>query len=82
MKRTILRFSCIAIAGVLTTNLRLVWATDPVCIVGAGPAGLTVANRLETKGYETVIFEKDLEVGGKCQSYYDEEYVYKYLHNL
>lgn len=45
---------------------------DPVCIVGAGPAGLTVANKLEAKGYETVIFEKNPEVGGKCQAYYDE----------
>jgi ribulose 1,5-bisphosphate synthetase/thiazole synthase len=48
---------------------------DPVCIVGAGPAGLTIANRLQTKGYATVIFEKDAEVGGKCQAYYDEQCV-------
>ncbi|KAJ7917281.1 FAD/NAD-P-binding domain-containing protein [Mycena leptocephala] len=47
--------------------------SDPVCIVGAGPAGLTIANRLQTKGYATVIFEKDAEVGGKCQAYYDEQ---------
>ncbi|KAJ7681404.1 FAD/NAD-P-binding domain-containing protein [Mycena rosella] len=46
---------------------------DPVCIVGAGPAGLTIANRLQAKGYDTVIFEKDAEVGGKCQAYYDEQ---------
>ncbi|KAF1995917.1 FAD/NAD(P)-binding domain-containing protein [Amniculicola lignicola CBS 123094] len=44
----------------------------PVCIIGAGPAGLTAANRLEEKGYKAVIFEKQPEVGGKCQSYYDE----------
>ncbi|KAF2435249.1 FAD/NAD(P)-binding domain-containing protein [Tothia fuscella] len=43
----------------------------PVCIVGAGPAGLTAANRLENKGYETVIFDKQAEVGGKCQAYYE-----------
>jgi flavin-dependent dehydrogenase len=48
---------------------------DPICIVGAGPAGLTVANRLQAKGIETVIFEKDPEVGGKCQSYYDDKWV-------
>jgi NADPH-dependent glutamate synthase beta subunit-like oxidoreductase len=47
-------------------------AANPVCIVGAGPAGLTVANKLQAKGAETVIFEKDPEVGGKCQAYYDE----------
>ncbi|KAJ7491805.1 FAD/NAD-P-binding domain-containing protein [Mycena galericulata] len=46
---------------------------DPVCIVGAGPSGLTIANRLQAKGYDTVIFEKDAEVGGKCQAYYDEQ---------
>ncbi len=42
-----------------------------VCIVGAGPAGLTIANGLESKGYSTIIFEKDAEVGGKCQEYYE-----------
>ncbi|KAJ7505772.1 FAD/NAD-P-binding domain-containing protein [Mycena galericulata] len=46
---------------------------DPVCIVGAGPTGLTIANRLQAKGYDTVIFEKGAEVGGKCQAYYDEQ---------
>lgn len=65
MKRTIL--SCIAVLSTVT----FAWAADPVCIVGAGPAGLTVANRLEAKGYETVIFDKHPEVGGKCQAYYD-----------
>jgi ribulose 1,5-bisphosphate synthetase/thiazole synthase len=48
------------------------YAANPVCIVGAGPAGLTVANKLQAKGLKTVIFEKELEVGGKCQAYYDE----------
>ncbi|OCK99957.1 FAD/NAD(P)-binding domain-containing protein [Cenococcum geophilum 1.58] len=43
----------------------------PVCIVGAGPAGLTAASKLESKGYKTVIFEKQPEVGGKCQAYYE-----------
>jgi flavin-dependent dehydrogenase len=47
-------------------------AANPVCIVGAGPAGLTIANKLQAKGLETVIFEKNPEVGGKCQAYYDE----------
>ncbi|KAI0789450.1 hypothetical protein C8Q75DRAFT_733691 [Abortiporus biennis] len=44
---------------------------NPVCVVGAGPAGLTVANDLEAKGYSTVIFDKRPTVGGKCQAYYD-----------
>ncbi|KND02622.1 uncharacterized protein SPPG_01711 [Spizellomyces punctatus DAOM BR117] len=47
--------------------------SDPVCIVGAGPAGLTTANKLQAKGYSTVVFEKNEAVGGKCQSYYNEQ---------
>ncbi|KAI0341060.1 FAD/NAD-P-binding domain-containing protein [Trametopsis cervina] len=46
-------------------------ASDPVCIVGAGPGGLTIAHELEAKGISTVTFEKQPEVGGKCQAYYD-----------
>lgn len=45
----------------------------PVCIIGAGPAGLTAAARLDAKGIESVIFEKQAAIGGKCQSYYDEQ---------
>lgn len=44
---------------------------DPVCIVGAGPAGLSAAKALEEKGRSVVVFEKRPEVGGKCQAYYD-----------
>ena len=47
----------------------------PVCIIGAGPAGLTAAARLEEKGIQSVVFEKQAAVGGKCQSYYDNELV-------
>lgn len=46
----------------------------PVCIVGAGPAGLSAAAELELKGYRTVTFEKQSAVGGKCQAVY-EKYV-------
>lgn len=46
--------------------------TNPICIVGAGPAGLTIANRLESQGKQTIIFERRPEVGGKCQAYYYE----------
>lgn len=45
----------------------------PVCIIGAGPAGLTAAQKLEAKGIEAVVFEKQDAVGGKCQSYYNEQ---------
>jgi cation diffusion facilitator CzcD-associated flavoprotein CzcO len=68
MKRTIT-----AIAVLTTFNIFAGAAQDdPVCIIGAGPSGLTVANRLEANGYKTIIFEKNSEVGGKCQAYYDE----------
>ncbi|KAH7364162.1 FAD/NAD-P-binding domain-containing protein [Rhexocercosporidium sp. MPI-PUGE-AT-0058] len=43
----------------------------PVCIVGAGPSGLTAAKRLEDKGRKVVIFEKQDSVGGKCQAVYE-----------
>jgi hypothetical protein len=45
----------------------------PACIIGAGPAGLTAAGRLQEKGIDAIVFEKQAEIGGKCQSYYDEE---------
>ncbi|MDR1675103.1 MAG: glutamate synthase subunit beta [Tannerella sp.] len=35
-----------------------------VAVVGSGPAGLTVANRLNRKGYEVTVFEKDEFIGG------------------
>ncbi|KAH7095623.1 hypothetical protein FB567DRAFT_34976 [Paraphoma chrysanthemicola] len=44
----------------------------PVCIIGAGPAGLTAAGKLEDKGIKAVIFDSQPEVGGKCQAWYDE----------
>lgn len=43
----------------------------PVCIVGTGPSGLVTARKLEAKGYDVVMFEKQTSVGGKSQSYYD-----------
>lgn len=45
---------------------------NPVCIVGAGPAGLTAARQLESKGKKVVMFEKQAAVGGKCQAVYAE----------
>ncbi|KAF2833004.1 FAD/NAD(P)-binding domain-containing protein [Ophiobolus disseminans] len=44
----------------------------PVCIIGAGPAGLSAAGRLEDKGIKAMIFDEQEEVGGKCQAWYDE----------
>ncbi|KAL5429097.1 hypothetical protein PMIN06_004729 [Paraphaeosphaeria minitans] len=48
----------------------------PVCIIGGGPAGLTAAARLDAKGIESIVFEKQAAVGGKCQSYYDDEGIF------
>ncbi|KAF1840902.1 FAD/NAD(P)-binding domain-containing protein [Cucurbitaria berberidis CBS 394.84] len=48
----------------------------PVCIIGAGPAGLSAAGRLEAKGTKAVIFDKQKEVGGKCQAWYDDQGVF------
>ncbi len=47
--------------------------TLPVCIVGAGPAGLSAAKKLEEKGRKVVIFEKQAAVGGKCQAVYEKQ---------
>lgn len=43
----------------------------PVCIIGAGPSGLTVAHELEAKGVPVAVFDQQNTVGGKCQSFYD-----------
>lgn len=43
----------------------------PVCIIGAGPAGLMAAAKLEARGKQVVVFEKQAAVGGKCQAVYD-----------
>jgi hypothetical protein len=51
-------------------------SSAPVCIVGAGPSGLTAAKALEDKGRKVVVFEKRNDVGGKCQSYYKDDKFY------
>jgi thioesterase domain-containing protein/acyl carrier protein len=39
-----------------------------VCVVGAGPAGLTVACELERAGHRAIVLEERPDVGGKCES--------------
>ena len=60
---------------ILDYQAKLAWGataiSNPICIVGAGPSGLTIAHELEAKGIQTVLFDKQLTVGGKCQSFYD-----------
>jgi NADPH-dependent 2,4-dienoyl-CoA reductase/sulfur reductase-like enzyme len=59
---------------VATALLGLVESTRdtayPVCIVGAGPAGLIAASKLEIQGKKVVVFEKQDEVGGNSQAIY------------
>lgn len=62
-------FPLLASARPLETNY------PPACIIGAGPAGLTAASKLQDKGIHAIVFDKEAEIGGKCQSYYDEELV-------
>lgn len=56
--------------GVVASQLN-----DPVCIIGAGPAGIKAAVELELKGYRTVVFEKQNAVGGKCQAVYEKYFL-------
>jgi thioesterase domain-containing protein/acyl carrier protein len=39
-----------------------------VCVVGAGPAGLSAARELERAGHRAIVLEAGAEVGGKCES--------------
>lgn len=65
------------LAIVLSASLALARSTSsPVCIVGAGPAGLASAKVLEDKGKDVVIFEKKATVGGKCQAVYKESVLF------
>lgn len=68
MKFTILLFSLVRLHGLVESTP----TSRPVCIIGAGPAGLIAASKLENKGQKVVLFEKQAEVGGKCQAIYDK----------
>ncbi|CZT08465.1 uncharacterized protein RCO7_08200 [Rhynchosporium graminicola] len=60
----------LSIVAVLLTLTSALPQILPICIVGAGPAGLTAAKKLEDKGRKVVIFERQVTVGGKCQAVY------------
>ena len=46
---------------------------EKICIIGAGPAGLSAAVHLEKNGYtDYSILEKEDHVGGKCHSPYHD----------
>lgn len=63
-------------SALIATSLQVVVyaapTESPICIVGAGPAGLAAASRLESQGRTTTIFEKQDLVGGKSQALYRE----------
>ena len=45
-----------------------------VCIIGAGPSGLSLADSLVQRGYTSIkVFEKGSVSGGKCRVYVDSQ---------
>ncbi|KAL4955403.1 hypothetical protein BDW69DRAFT_182601 [Aspergillus filifer] len=48
----------------------------PVCILGAGPSGLSAAHTLESLGRNVIIFEKQATVGGRAQNYNEGGHFY------
>ena len=43
-------------------------APRTVCVIGAGPSGLTAARELEKAGHTAIVLEAGDQVGGKCSS--------------
>ncbi|MFP4621312.1 MAG: glutamate synthase subunit beta [Bacteroidales bacterium] len=50
--------------GLIKPRPPLVRKDKKVAVIGSGPAGLSVATRLNRRGYRVEVFEKDDEVGG------------------
>ncbi len=49
-----------------------------ICIIGAGPAGLSAAYFLRKKGYKNIIFlEKEKQAGGKCRTIFYKDRFYE-----
>lgn len=56
---------------------------NSVAIIGAGPAGLSMAMYLKRRGYSDVtVFEREAVVGGKCRSFEYDGHVYDLGANL
>ena len=51
------------------TELNYEQATEPksICIVGAGPAGLSAAITASLRGHSVTLFDKDTKIGGQLQ---------------
>ena len=52
------------IPEVVIPSNRLTEFSEKIAIIGAGPAGLSAAYYLATKGYKPTVFEKDTKAGG------------------
>lgn len=50
--------------GIITPVLPLKRLGKKVAVIGSGPSGLACANRLNHKGYDVTVYEKDESVGG------------------
>lgn len=48
---------------VIPSNVETHWG-QKIAIIGAGPAGLSCAYYLATKGYQPTVFEKNEKLGG------------------
>jgi protoporphyrinogen oxidase len=53
-------------------------AKKRVIIIGAGLSGLSAAWHLEKKGIDTVVFEKESEIGGLCRSKNINGFIFDY----
>ncbi|MFI3267576.1 MAG: glutamate synthase subunit beta [Rikenellaceae bacterium] len=52
------------VEGLVLPNIPKKRYVETVAVIGSGPAGLACANRLNQKGYNVTVYEKDEEVGG------------------
>lgn len=50
--------------------------TRTVCVVGAGPAGLSVVRELERAGHRVIVLESRPDIAGKCDSVYIDNHAY------
>lgn len=64
LKHTLVQTSAVASASYLSANMTSHGKPLRICVVGAGPSGLTSARQMLDEGFEPVIFEKTETLGG------------------